>query len=779
MRPLRLTGLATAICLALLIALLTIVVALNSTAPVINEQYGITSLHFAADRAWALFAGDCVMISWRVDGIESLHIEGRGEIGWGEKAFCPQIKQTAARIEVRSPDGLQREFQLRIHFLPDLLLYLTGFVGSLGSLGLSAYFLLTKRMEKALNPRWLLLCLSTLIVIGVALRLNEPEPPRLYVNDGEVAVSMQAEKASLVFPQECLDVAFSVLGLQSLRFNGKDVSLTDNWARRQHCDIHGSAAVLEVVGTDGKTRQYELPMLVLLASLAQFPVFFYLSLVALLLASLVYVPYFYQKARTNWQLREWTDFLALAAFAFLVLMLYLPFGFDSAGHWEEWALWDYAESSSAGFRKEFPTRFLLMLPISPAILTDIDSFIGLHLVQFALLTLQPTLVFGILRKLNLRVLYAFLIAALGFVYPANDLLLSPRFVINNASMFWLLLAAFCALDYLETPRRRTLLGVALALLFNVGSYEAGLAVIVALPFFLWLPRGNLGWRQLNLATLWVGAAVFKIGYIALLLVTDRPIYRSNLLDSQSTQGASLSEQNLFATFHEVLAQVYQQTFVEGWREAIAALADNHWLLPTTLSLLCLGALAARLARQDSPAKPLSWRHIGTGMLGGALLIIPAVSVLMWLPAYNVGSMPRLYFYVPFGAAVAVFCLLLLLTGKIKKQRARDYALIALCLLLMLPALSRLFVQHELYTRSADKKALIYRQILELVPRPHPDTYLLMITPMSRAELADELISETTYNTVFTNAIRTLYADQCATRQLFLSLLRPLQLAYEP
>lgn len=447
-------------------------------------------------------------------------------------------------------------------------------------------------------------------------------------------------------------------------------------------------------------------------------------------------------------------------------MLYLPFGFDSAGQWEEWVLWDYVESAAKSFKNEFPTRFLLMLPYPLAFSIDNNSFLGLHLVQFMTLILQLTLAFGILRKLKLRVLYAFLIAALFFVYPVNDLFMSPRYVINNASILWLLLAAYCALDYLEAPRRRTLMGVVLALFFNTGSYEAGLAVIVTLPFFLWLWRGKLGWRQANLAAMWISAAVFKVGYIVLLLVTNRPVYNSSFIESQSPQGASLLGQDLFSTFFGVMTGIYYQTFFDGWREAIASLAENRWLLPTALMLMGVGALAVHLALQDSPAQPPTLQQIGAGLLGGALFIIPAVGVLMWLPAYNSGEMQRLYFYVPGGAAVAVFCLLLLLTAKLTRQRARDYALIALCLALMLPAVSRLFVQHDKYTRSADKKALIYKQILDLVPRPHPGAYLLMISPMTRSELVAEQVSAISMSTQFVSAMRTLYEGNAPVDSIF-------------
>ncbi|MCY4146433.1 MAG: hypothetical protein OXE95_12960 [Chloroflexi bacterium] len=295
-RP-QLTWRATAVVLALLVSLLAAVIAVNSPIPVIAEQYGDTTLFFAADRAWSLYPGDCVAVEWSVEGIESLHIEERGEIGYGEKAFCPQINRISARFEVRTPDGLYREFWLRIHFLPDLLVYLAGFLGVASSLGLAVYFLWTNRLERSLNPRWVGVALVSLIALGISLRLSAPDRPSLEVDDGQVKVAMWAEKASLIFPKECLDISLSVVGQQSLRLNGEEVSLAGNWAQRKHCDAHGRAAVLEVVGADGIERQYALPIFAPFASLAHIPVFFYLSLFALLLAALVYLPMALEKTR--------------------------------------------------------------------------------------------------------------------------------------------------------------------------------------------------------------------------------------------------------------------------------------------------------------------------------------------------------------------------------------------------------------------------------------------------------------------------------------------------
>ena len=426
------------------------------------------------------FPGDCVNISWRADGIESLYVEGRGEIGQGEKTFCPQINAKAAKFEVRTPDGLQREFMLRVHFLPDLLVYLTGIVGTLGSLGMAAYFLLTKRMDKAVNPRWLLVCLSALVVIGVFLRLSEPEPPRLYVDDGQVKVAMWADKSSLAVPRECVDVGLSVVGAQSVRHAGEVLALRDNAAQVLHCEHPGYAAMLEVTGLDGVERQYDLPLRVLWGSLAYAPVFFYINLVALVLAALVYLPMAINKARETWLRREWSDFAAIFGLTAAVLIVYLPFGFESVGQWEEWvnkAVFENAESEA--FRGEYASRPFVDMPRT----------------------------------------------------------LATRYSTGTGSVLWLMLACYCALDFLDSNRWRSLAGCALALLFY-------LAVSLKAFWVLWL------------------------------YATGRPVFASRTINALFSADAS-SQSSLFDGFTDGLASIYYQIYFGGWRTAFESLAVNE------------------------------------------------------------------------------------------------------------------------------------------------------------------------------------------------------------
>ena len=770
LRRLRLTWRATAIALACL-ALLWAIIAAGAPAPLIEQRIGDTTLRFSADRAWALLPGDCVTAQWQVEGIESLYVEGQGVVGKGEQPFCPSARDRTARFDVRTPDGLYRQYELRVHFLPDLLIYLAAFVGATGSLALIAFFIIAHRLDRALNPRWVALAFAALVLMGTALRVNEPLPPRLDAIDGPVKVAMWADKSSLVVPRECADIGLSVVGAQSVRHEGEKVALRGNHGRIRHCDYSGRSATLHVVGADGSERRHELGLPALWASLADTPFYWYVNIAALVVAALLYLPMIVEKARNAWLRQERSDFAALGGLAAAALILYLPFGFDSIGQMEEWIAKSFFEHrANRIFAPEYPARPFSEMPRILATLIDSESFVGYHIVLCAIIAFQAMLAFGILRKLGARRLYAFLIAALMIAYPINDALLGMRFTPSSSSVMWLLLACFCALDWLESRRRRTLGGCAAALLFSVGAYESGLALVLVLPFVLWLRPGKACWRRVNLALMFGCAVALKLSWIVLLYATGRPVLYSDRFDGLFSTGALPKSQSL-ASFADMVADVYLRITIGGWRDAVAALAVNDWWLPTIGAVCCLAAVALYMARQRDDANEPTSRQALLAALGALALALPASSIAL---AHRGGSLAgeildsfvrALFDYAPALAAVALVCLLLPLTKRLPDRRKRDLALIGLCMALLLPGMSRLFVIHGALTHSAHAKATVLFRTLEAAPRLEPDSYLLLVTTLSKEELTESDLVELA-SAAFSAAISLLYSESEAPQGYF-------------
>ncbi len=746
----------TLITAALAIGLLFLLTVWNSPPPTIDLEFGDTSILIASDRAWTFLPGDCVNLRWELTGITSLHVDGLGKIGADETRFCPDINATSPLFEVRAQNGIYRSFNLNIHHLPDLLFYLVGFVCFVGSPMLAIYYCWRRRLEQPLPVVWLLLGGMVLIALGAWLRLSAPPPPLIDEAQGNFAVRIWSDQDRILFPHECINVRWSVVGAAAVRFNVREMAAETNPASALHCAEDGSIAQLDFVDADGESKSYHLPIASQFPQSAPPPPFFYLSLLGIILGLVVYVPIFAQHWRKLRLRQARADLICILGCFFVVLVLYLPFGFDSSGHWEEWIIHGYTEGGTLSFYvSEAVSRPFVMVPHTLAYLISSESFIGHHLVNFLLYSGEMALLYIILRQLGVAPFYAFLTTILFMFYPVNDALMTLRRLPNNFSEMTLLLAVALFLDYIKSPRRLTLLGMWLALLYSVNSNETGFALIAIAPALLWLRDRRIRWRNVNLSAIWYIVPAFKLAYVVLLLATGRDFYQRGLLSAGGETGTTAT---VFDIFFSVLATVYTETFIYGWADALAALGMNLWWLPTAFVLAGVAFITWFHIRgaTDGPAPTL--RQAAASLGSGLLLIIAAIAVLMWVQFYREDSW-RMYVYVPIGASISLFSLILLLTAPIRDRRRRDMAVAAACLLLLIPAASRLFAQQHGFVESAYTKARILYRTIEIAPAIAPGAQLAMLTELNHIELGERGIGELIATDMLNSALHVLYQER--------------------
>ena len=449
------------------------------------------------------------------------------------------------------------------------------------------------------------------------------------------------------------------------------------------------------------------------------------------LAGIIYLPLIVQAARRNLKNKFTSDLIVIVGFLLFILLLYLPFGFESIGHWEEWVAHAYLDGKPVPWKieKESFIRFWILIPHTLAYIIDSESFFGYHLVNLLMLWGKLVLLYGILRQLKITSLYAFLITMLFMVYPVNSGLMDLRSLPMQFSMISLLATAYLILDYQKHPTRLGLLGIWLGLIFNVSSNESAYAIILVIPLLWWLRRRELTWKNFNLTAIWYLFPAFKAAYLLVLILTNRSFYRDDLFNSASDSPEIPS--TIFNT-SAAMVNVYRNTFVDGWQEALAALNQNSYWFLATVMLALVGGIAWRLLRAKDAAF-LSVRQVGIWLVSSLLFIVPAVGVLIWIERYR-GDLWRMYFYVPIAAAMVVFSLIALLTMLIARSRFRNAILIMLCLILMFPALSRLLLQHEHFVNSANRKAALLQNVLEIAPQASPDTVLILAAEMSIEQL---------------------------------------------
>ena len=673
------------------------------------------------------------------------------------------------------------------------------------------------RLSKPSIVSLLSLSLIATLLVCLALAIAAASPPHIRTESAEAGIDISADSAWVLLPGQCVTITWEIAETLRVAVNDQDRANLDEmgycpslrsaspnfdiirangghetfvldirYLPSQLVDCLYLATILSLIilafyflATEricapipfGKVQIFSLIALLILCLLCQTSETFSIDSLlnalkrlftspawqgfGLLLAGLVFTPLIVQSLRDGLKKRSWEDFAAIGAFFVFVLVLYLPFGFDSIGHWEEWVFRHYLEDSQRPASSELVSRFWILVPNVLANVLSPGSFSGYHFVNLFMFWSKLALFYGILRRLRVKSIFAFLCTMVFMAYPVTSGLMSLRFFLMHFRIVSLLTAVYFALAYFRDPSRVRLAGIWLAILLNVGSYESAYAIIAIIPLLWWLRGSRRNWRKINMTVIWYLAPAAKLAYLLLLTSSNREFYGSGLVQNTlNNEGFGLQSLSYYA---EVLERVYRQTLWYGWREAVTVTIESTWIVPTIGVLALAGVTAVYLARNGSESAFPSWRKIGISILSGLLFILPSVGVLMWIPKYS-QDLRRLYIYVPIGAAIAVFSLALLVASLVNSTRLRKIVLVSSCLLAMLPGLSRLFAQHAFYVSSANNKAWILLQAVEQAPSIDSRATLVLVTEMNGVELRAKKVSELRTG-MLNSAIAVLYENK--------------------
>ena len=620
-------------------------------------------------------------ISWDLEGIHSLYIDGKGKIGWGELDYCPSLLQTSPSFQITARDGSFRALQLAIQYLPTELLAAFLLVSLLSLLLLAVWYMKTMELDGALPLRtW------TPLAVAVAI----------------LCVLLGAAMGLLSIPALITALAnlFATIGWQRL---GAILTLT------------------------------------------------------------VSVALIYRRMRLGGGLGKRADWVAVAAFFVLALLLFAPFGFQRAFTAENWSFVEAVDGRATHEGLESATRFWLLVPHALSTLLPVDVFTSIHLSRMLMLWGGMVLLYGVLRQLRLSRASSFLIAAMALFYPVNAMLMSSRSLLLHWSALTLLAALYLALESRKRMDRLCLAGMWLALCLCIGIPEYAYAMILVLPALWWAGAGRPGRRRkINLSLVWYLFPVAKLLYMALRITVGEPVYGLHFVAEGAGSAGTWADR--IGHYAGVVAVVYRQTFLAGWQEALAALGQNKWLAVTGLMLAVFALTSLYLWRKSEGAFTLGWRQSALLIAAGLVYVLPAIGVLMWMDRYS-SSMWRIYALAPVGGALAVFGLVALLSSICRDWRHRRLIVIGLCALLMLPATSRLLSQHGFYVDRADLQARTLRQILEGAPALDPDALLILQTDMGLRELGDRHFYDFRRQ-IFDNAIYLLYQDARPAKAVF-------------
>ena len=138
-------------------------------APQIDSEFGGATVHLSADRALIVLPGECALLKWDVEGIQSIYLNGKGKIGRGEQSYCPEGVSILPQFDITATDGTSRTFTLQVASV-DLSYFTLCLV--LISLILAVYYLVTVRLDQPPSPKSFAILCSLFAVVALLMAFS-------------------------------------------------------------------------------------------------------------------------------------------------------------------------------------------------------------------------------------------------------------------------------------------------------------------------------------------------------------------------------------------------------------------------------------------------------------------------------------------------------------------------------------------------------------------------------------------------------------------------------
>lgn len=422
--------------------------------------------------------------------------------------------------------------------------------------------------------------------------------------------------------------------------------------------------------------------------------------------------------------------ISWVAILFLVIAIWLPFGFSLSGLIEEWgALGIFTEHGPVYFvtqHTQFAAHRLrpfTLLPQSIAYTLDSNSFFYWHMLQMLAVFLKGVGAASIVLWLSNDRRLALFAGLLMIVYPADTMQLAFRSLHINwavANTIWAVALILKATDFAEKWRQLLLaLSGALALVVAILHYEAAL-FFIPLPLILWWAKYGLqnGVRRLLkqglVVLVWFGGCLAVISYLA--LVSSAPDLYQASVSGSPLQTISTLAQNLPLLFKVGLYRL----FIHGWLEALQMFGAPLYL-PYLLVTFVGVAVAFTLwkpqmqHRGGETAAPAMWRWICAGIIGGILGYLPYLSSLS-----HIHITQRTYLFATIGATIAITGLFALAMRRLPRLATIPAAL------LLATGLHAQWIQFDHYIGLSKRQKAVLASILEATPSIPNGKQLLII-----------------------------------------------------
>jgi hypothetical protein len=426
-------------------------------------------------------------------------------------------------------------------------------------------------------------------------------------------------------------------------------------------------------------------------------------------------------------------------------------GVHTTGLIEDWTFYKGFDNSAGILVPGQPNRPFLALIYKLGYTITPDSFIGLNILHGLVLIAKGLLFYAVLRRCLPGVASLPVCAAsaiLLMLYPADTGLVNSRYASYQVAVTAYLAAVLALQCYWTRPSATSLLAMQGALLLSLGTYEAGLPLIVATPFVIAWAKGAQGMRFRRIAVIWYPIPVLAACAL-LFTLTLHNTYVSGLTRLQPEHGVAR-----WIVYAKSVVHAFWRTICGGWVEAwgnAAGFWDWPYLTDFAIGIAAFLALVACMAWSRASGSASSSeqtrRVVGAAIVG---LLMLGLGFLPFVPTPHRWIFERTMMFASLGGVLAIVCLAWLVIAIV----ARSPRLFAIVVAVATGvSVASAVAQRDEIARYSFKEQRILSALAQQVPVWTPNLPLLVLDP-ERQFTVEKMFAGSTGH--FGDAVRYLY-----------------------
>jgi hypothetical protein len=379
-------------------------------------------------------------------------------------------------------------------------------------------------------------------------------------------------------------------------------------------------------------------------------------------------------------------------FVLIAFGIWLPFGFNSAGHFEIWTIKRYLMFGPPDhIASEMVTRLSARIPHTVAHLINPYGFDGHHILHFISFVGKGVFLFAILKKFNVENLLAFSIAIIFMIYPSGTEVMSVRSHAHIVRVSMFLLAVYSFLTYVIEPGRLKLLSFLVAMYFTITSVEYVIFLILPFPILLFYFEKRLTHRFYNLSIIWYTIPSMYICYYYIISRFTK-VYGSQFLKYDSL----LDE--LVASLLAIARGTYILLF-EGWVITFPSSVSFSYLVIAVGITTLVFVAGFQLIRNRDASGFVNYR---INILTGIVVILGSIALFSIIPEYRESDW-RIHTYGSLGASIITVSVLRQITNQISNKSSGQLVFLCLVSIFFGLAYNHAIHQYEYYWNSAQTK----------------------------------------------------------------------------